>query len=172
MTFKLKYLHLKTKKKLRDLVKADELAQSMIDFVSEKLPTTEGVSEVSEPRAFWKFALYASYVQGCILCDAFEFKIPKTTHEGFATSCLKTLQDHFYPESSKEDNPIANKIIKDSYYSFKHRLHWAKMRRAGNFLPEAEDALASLLHDQVKSFDGIYDLKSFETENPTVETIA
>lgn len=77
MTWKLKYMQVKLFRKIKELVKADDLATAMIDEVSGKLPKSEGISEVSEPKAYWKFALYASYIQAVILSDNCEQKLPR-----------------------------------------------------------------------------------------------
>lgn len=53
----------------------------MIDELAEKLPKSEGVSEVVEAKAHWKFALYASYIQAVILADNCEQKLPRLIHE-------------------------------------------------------------------------------------------
>jgi hypothetical protein len=49
----------------------------MIEEVSGKLSKSEGISEVSEPKAYWKFALYAAYIQAVILSDNCEQKLPR-----------------------------------------------------------------------------------------------
>jgi hypothetical protein len=112
---------------------------------------------VIEAKPWWKFALYASYVQGVIVADNFEFKIPRQMYEGFSTACLKSLHETFYPEIAKQDNQFVNKAHPDTYYSFKHRRHWAKIRRAGYFSNDAESALRSLLHDELHYYKGVYD---------------
>lgn len=171
MGFKLRYMQVKLFRKIRELTKADDIAQSMVDYVTERLPSSERVSEVVEVKAYWKYALYASYVQCVILSDNCEIKMPKEIYENFATKCLKALLETFYPELSKDDNTFANKALPDTYYSFKHRRVWAKLRRAAYFIQDAEDTLRSLMFDEVKYYKGIYDLVVHESENPKVETI-
>jgi hypothetical protein len=61
--------------------------------------------------------------------------------------------------------------LPQTYYSFKHRRVWAKLRRSAYFIPEAESSLRSLLHDEVRHYEGIYDLKTFDSENPKIETV-
>lgn len=84
MGYKLKYLQVKLCRKLKQLVKADEIAQSMIDAVKLADPLS-AVNEVVEAKTWWKYALYASYIQAVMLADNFEFKIPRTMFEGFQT---------------------------------------------------------------------------------------
>lgn len=122
-------------------------------------------------KAYWKYALYASYIQCVILSDNCEIKMPKEIYDNFSTKCLKALLEQFYPELSKEDNQFANKVLPDTYYSFKHRRLWAKLRRAAYFIQDAEDTLRSLISDEVHYYKGIYDLVVHESENPKVETI-
>jgi len=122
MGFKLKYMQVKLSRKIREMNKADDVAQSMVDFVTEKLPSSSQVSEVAEVKACWKYALYASYVQCIILADNCEIKMPKEIFENFSNKCLKALLEKFYPELYKQqDNHFANKELPDTYYSFKHR---------------------------------------------------
>ena len=130
------------------------------------------MSEVVEVKAYWKYALYASYVQCVILADNCEIKMPKELFENFSTKCLKALLEKFYPELYKqEDNQFANKELPDTYYSFKHRRLWAKLRRAAYFIQESEETLRSLISDEVHYYKGIYDLVVYESENPQIETI-
>jgi hypothetical protein len=130
------------------------------------------VSEVVEVKAYWKYALYASYVQCVILADNCEIKMPKELFENFSTKCLKALLEKFYPELYKQgDNQFANKELPDTYYSFKHRRLWAKLRRAAYFIQESEETLRSLISDEVHYYKGIYDLVVHESENPKIETI-
>jgi hypothetical protein len=130
------------------------------------------VSEVVEVKAYWKYALYASYVQCVILADNCEIKMPKELFENFSTKCLKALLEKFYPELYKQgDNQFANKELPDTYYSFKHRRLWAKLRRAAYFIQESEETLRSLISDEVHYYKGIYDLVIHESENPKIETI-
>ena len=49
------------------------------------------MSEVVEVKAYWKYALYASYVQCVILADNCEIKMPKELFENFSNKCLKAL---------------------------------------------------------------------------------
>lgn len=130
------------------------------------------MSEVVEVKAYWKYALYASYVQCVILADNCEIKMPKELFENFSTKCLKALLEKFYPELYKQgDNQFANKELPDTYYSFKHRRLWAKLRRAAYFIQESEETLRSLISDEVHYYKGIYDLVVHESENPKIETI-
>lgn len=130
------------------------------------------MSEVVEVKAYWKYALYASYVQCVILADNCEIKMPKELFENFSNKCLKALLEKFYPELYKqEDNQFANKELPDTYYSFKHRRLWAKLRRAAYFIQESEETLRSLISDEVHYYKGIYDLVLYESENPKIETI-
>lgn len=172
MGFKLRYMQVKLARKMRELTKADDVAQTLVDYVTERLPSSERVSEVVEVKAYWKYALYASYVQCVILSDNCELKIPKEIFQTFSTNCLKALLENFYPELTKqEEGTFATKALPDTYYSFKHRRVWAKLRRAGYFIEEAEEALRSLLFDEVKAYQGIYDLAVHNSENPKIETI-
>lgn len=135
MGFKLRYMQVKLFRKMRELNKADDIAALMIDYVTERLPSSERVSEVVEVKAYWKYALYASYVQCVILADNCEIKIPKEIYQSFSTNCLKALLETFYPELTKQnENTFANKALPVSYYSFKHRRVWTKLRRAGYFI--------------------------------------
>lgn len=144
------------------------------------------MSEVVEVKAYWKYALYASYVQCVILADNCEIKMPKELFENFSTKCLKALLEKFYPElynriyfkdghnylrNKQGDNQFANKELPDTYYSFKHRRLWAKLRRAAYFIQESEETLRSLISDEVHYYKGIYDLVVHESENPKIETI-
>lgn len=110
-------------------------------------------------------------MQSVILVDNSEIALSKEIFEKFATPCLKALLKKFYPELTSDENTFANKVLPDSYYTFKHRRVWGKIRRAGYFIQEAEEALRSLLHDEVHFYKDIYDLEQFSTENPYVETI-
>lgn len=85
---------------------------------------------------------------------------------------MKALLEKFYPElTNAKENVFANKIFPDSYYSFKHRRIWAKLRRIGFFVKESENALRSLLYDEFHFYTDLYDFSQFETENPIIETI-
>ena len=55
----------------------------MITQITDFLPKPESdaqvveITDVKEAKAYWKFALYASYVQAVILADNCEYCIPK-----------------------------------------------------------------------------------------------
>lgn len=108
MHYKLKYFQVKLFRKTRNLVKADELAREMIEHVSKQLPQPETDAQVVEiteqtPKAYWKYALYASYIQALILSDNCEYKIPREILESFSKPCIKALIEHFYPDKNQDN---------------------------------------------------------------------
>ena len=75
---------------MRELTKADDLARELVQEVEKHLPQPESDSKVVEvtdelpAKEWWKFALYASYIQVIILADNAEFTISKSILEGFS----------------------------------------------------------------------------------------
>lgn len=132
---------MKLYRKLKELTKADAIVDELVDFVKDKLPMPEQTQETiyelkadAETKVWWKYALYASYVQSVILVDNSEIALSKEIYEQFATPCLKALLTKFYPELTSAENNFANKVLPDTYYTFKHRRVWGKIRRAGYFI--------------------------------------
>ena len=123
----------------------------------------------NEAKAYWKYALYASYVQAQILVDNCEIALSREIYEKFSTPCLQALLKQFYPDLTKQENVFANKVLPDTHYSFKHRRVWAKLRRTAYFIQESEEAYRSLLHDELHFYKGIYDLEAQAIESKSDE---
>lgn len=162
--YKFKYMKAKVLRKTRKLQSADELCQSLIDLVKERMPGPEApfpsapavasavfqgqeplVEEVnvnapkavSEPKAFWKFAVKAAYLKVAMLAGCMEFSKPKRLMFEFAEPVLVAILKKFVPEiftaeENRDDGipaSLSEKVLPDHYYSFQHRRVYAKLRR-------------------------------------------
>ena len=75
-----------------------------------------------------------------------EFSKPKRIMYEFAEPVLLAILKKFVPEIFKaEENrddgipaSLSEKVLPDNYYSFQHRRVYAKLRRMGYFVGEAE----------------------------------
>ena len=103
-----------------------------------------------------------------------EFSKPKRLMFEFAEPVLQKLLKKFAPEifrcqESQDDGipaSLSEKVLPDHYYSFKHRRVYAKLRRMGYFVGEADRLYRQLLHDELH----YYQLYEFSA-NPTTEEL-
>ena len=107
---------------------------------------------------FWKFAVKAAYLKAIMLAGQMEFAKPKRLMFEFAEPVLQKLLKKFAPEifpnqESQSDDGIpaslSEKVLPDHYYSFKHHRVYAKLRRMGYFVGEADRLYKQLLHDEL-----------------------
>ena len=130
--FKFMYMKAKTLRKTRMLQTADEVCQSLMDHVREKMPGSEapkpnapavgaittieeakteevkadqstGPKETHEPKAYWKFAVKAAYLKVLLLSGCMEFSKPKRIMHEFAEPVLVMILKKFAPEIFKAE---------------------------------------------------------------------
>ena len=120
----------------------------------------------------------AAHLKVVMLAGCMEYSKPKRLMYEFAEPVLVAILKHFVPEIYKaEENrddgipaSLSEKVLPDHYYSFYHRRVYAKLRRMGYFVGEAERLSRQLLHDELRYYD-LYDFVKFEEENPVVSEI-
>ena len=115
-----------------------------------------------------------------MLAGCMEYAKPKRLMQEFAEPILvrllkKYIPDIFVIEEIRDDGIPASLSEKgalpDHYYSFAHRRVYAKLRRMGYFVGEADRLYRQLLHDELR-FYRLYDFSNFEEENPVVSEVA
>jgi len=145
-------------------------------MIQEEAKTEEIVEETPiDPKMFWKFAVKAAYLKAVMLASCMEFAKPKRLMNEFAEPVLVELLKKFIPEifkaeTSRDDGiptSLTEKILPDHYHSFEFRVVYAKLRRLGYFVVEAERLYRQLLHDELRYYN-LYDFAKFEEENPVV----
>ena len=96
-----------------------------------------------------------------MLAGCMEYAKPKALLSGFAESTLVLLLKKFMPElfpAESEANSdgipasLSQKILPDHYYSFKHRRVYAKVRRMGYFVVDAQRLYEGLLVDELRHY--------------------
>lgn len=80
--------------------------------------------------------------------------------EVFIAQTVTKLVEQFY----KEDQV-------NNYLVFQNRRVYAKLRRLGYFVPECEELYKRLIFDQLNAYEGMYNFKKFEVENPIIEEV-
>ena len=147
-------------------------------------PIGEEETKAAEPskdvdaKMFWKFAVKAAYLKSCMLASVMEFAKPKRLMNEFAEPVLVQLLKKFIPEifkaeESRDDgipSSLTEKVLPDHYHSFEYRTVFAKLRRLGYFVVDAERQYRQLLHDELRYY-GLYDFAKFEESNPVVTTV-
>ena len=135
-------------------------------------------SETQEPKLYWKFAVKAAHLKVTMLANCMEFSKPKRLMYEFAEPVLVTLLKKFMPdiftaEENRDDGipaSLSEKVLPDHYYSFQHRRVYAKLRRMGYYVGEAERLYRQLLHDELRFYD-LYNFGKFEEDNPVVSEV-
>jgi len=90
--------------------------------------------------------LKAAYLKVTMLAGCMEFAMPKRLMFEFAEPvllmCLKKFTPELFPaEENKNDGiplSLSEKVLPDQYYSFEYRRVYARLRRMGYFVVEAE----------------------------------
>ena len=111
-----------------------------------------------------------------------EYAKPKKIMQEFAEPILVRLLKKFMPEvyppqterEGADDGipaSLSQKVLEDHYYSFAHRRVYAKLRRMGYFVAEAERLYRQLIHDELRYYK-LYDFSEFEESNPVVSEVA
>ena len=130
----------------------------------------------SEAKIFWKFAVKACHLKAIILAYCMEYAKPKRMMFEFAEPVLVMILKKFLPEVyTDEENRndgvptgLSEKVLPDHYYSFQHRLVYAKLRRMGYFVVESERLHRQLLHDELRYYE-LYDFGPNEVEEKEEE---
>ena len=113
----------------------------------------------------------AAHLKVTMLAGCMEYSKPKRLMYEFAEPVLVAVLKKFVPEIFKaEENrndgipaSLSEKVLPDHYHSFQHRRVYAKLRRMGYFVGEAEQLSRQLLHDELRHYD-LYDFGKSEDE--------
>ena len=162
--YKLTYLKARILKKLKRFDEADQVCHFLLTETQQSYQAFDSGAEESEAPIWWKFGLKAIYMLTSLLAHHCELKYPRTLMTDFALKCLHTLIKSHYPEVSNE-NP--EKVLQDCYYTFQYRRHWAKLRRLGFFLHEAEQIYKSILQDEARYY-GLYPEEDISKDVPQI----
>ena len=96
-----------------------------------------------------------------MLASCMEYAKPKALLD-FAEQTLSTLLKKVLPELFPDpatSGVLSQKVLPDHYYSFRHRRVYAKVRKMGYFVEEAQRLYGQILADELRLYQMCDDLE-------------
>jgi hypothetical protein len=154
MFFKLVHMQARLQRKLRLLTECDDTCNFIIDFIKDCQTNQQA------PDYFWRFGVKAAFLKSIVLGVQMEFAIGKNILLTFALPTLVKMSEKF----AGIDLASQDSVMRSADFRSYKRV-FAKFRRLGYYVAEAEDNYKILLYDELKSAD-IYDFTTFDAEHP------
>jgi hypothetical protein len=154
MFFKLVHMQARLMRKLRLLTECDDTCNFIIDFIKDCQ------TQKQEVAYFWRFGVKAAFLKAIVLGVQMEFATGKNILLTFALPTLVKISEKFAGVDLTNKDSVMSSADFRSY-----KRVYAKFRRLGYYVSEAEDNYKILLYDELKAAK-IYDFTEFDTEHP------
>jgi hypothetical protein len=145
MFFKLVHMQARLQRKLRLLTECDDTCNFIIDFIKDCQTNNQVVDY------FWRFGVKAAFLKSIVLAVQMEFAVGKNILLTFALPTLVKISEKFAGVDLTNKESVMSSADFRSYKRI-----YAKFRRLGYYVGEAEDNYKILLYDELKAAE-IYD---------------